>query len=643
MQHQSSTALAIACSALTFLSSSPAHAENLFLLQLGVFSNQENATTQFSNVDEQHNKILDGKHYILRKTRPISGGDSSWRVLVGPFENRRDASRTCSTIKDNGTDCFVVETAAINIDEFDDATQIAKDNPVIINEDSASNSEAKQAASSKAGGNSLLPWNWFSSNEGANNAGTKSQLAGDDNTDKKADRQAKVALATSENDGDEQQSSSNININTRSVYAAKPKFAPATTEGSLATAVADLFSFGDDDTPAETVEAVAPSEELPKAAIQKAEAKAAEVKAAEVKATEVKTAKVVEPTPIEIPTKTPEVKVDAAVKAAQSDVAPTQSILPTERTGDVEIAEAIPVPLLAPENVPVTPAPEAPRLLDIKLPKQEDLTAKQPISEAVVKSLTSEPAITTEITPQPIVPPAPQVLQQESRYAPPAAPAVSAPSNQYYSQRTNRLLQISIFDNDREAFACLNQIQSSIAGVGILRTRIIKSTVGKAVVRFGPVNDVQLEADICDAVPTCGTNLRCRILTEQRPNSAVSQAVKRSSSETKPKDLSPRRTASDAAITPSKAATTSLASKPVWIQLGTSSSKSDAEDRFESLKKRFPTLIGAHSPTITSPQSPSLGGEIHRLRIGPFDQRSEAQRLCAKLSSQGAGCLILTK
>ena len=45
----------------------PAHAENLFLLQLGMFSNKESADSAFKESSEANAKVLKGKRYIPQK------------------------------------------------------------------------------------------------------------------------------------------------------------------------------------------------------------------------------------------------------------------------------------------------------------------------------------------------------------------------------------------------------------------------------------------------------------------------------------------------------------------------------------------------------------------------------------------------
>src|SRR5690606_28408782 len=80
------------------LGASPVQAQNLFLLQLGLYSTKESADAAYLASTETHAEILKDKRYLPQQSSNPRGGDAQWRVLVGPFENRKSSSRTCAEL-----------------------------------------------------------------------------------------------------------------------------------------------------------------------------------------------------------------------------------------------------------------------------------------------------------------------------------------------------------------------------------------------------------------------------------------------------------------------------------------------------------------------------------------------------------------
>lgn len=560
---------------LTIMSvSAPAYANNLFLLQLGVFSSEDAASSQFSQVMETNDKLLDGKRYISKQSRPMSGGDVTWRSLVGPYDNRKLASRACAELKDNGQDCFVVETAAIDIDEVDAGKEVAAKQDASAEtpaDDASSNESVPDEASSKKTTDSA--WDWLS---GDSDEETVSNENADSN---KAEKSSSA-------------SNSNININTHSVYTeAEAEPAPAVEIG-LADSIASLFG-GSEDSKEETV---SDNED---------------------KATESAS------------------NISEATETAEAEEAKEQTIEPTAtRSGEVEIAEAIPVPLTEPEDVPVTQSAPAELAPIEKTEEVEATQAPEPAAEpeefASKAETKVEPvisAIPPEQNPEPIREAAPRRI----------------PLSEYQRETsTSRMLQVSVFENDRLAFQCLNNLQGTIPAASMLRSRIIKSTSGQAVVRLGPVNDAELETAICTSAVECGEQIQCRIISERdmrQPRRSRDSAGLLPTRDSRnpyapmPRNLSPIPTSKP----------TASAASPVWVQLGTSNSENDARSKFETLQRIYPDLLKDYKPVINTPENQSFGGRVYRLRVGSFDSRQKAQSLCSALSSHGVGCLVLSK
>lgn len=567
------------------LSASPASAQNLFLLQLGLFSAKESADAAYQASTEAHGEALKGKRYLPQQSRALSGGDASWRVLVGPYESRKSASRTCAELKASGQDCFVVETAAVNVSEM---------------ERGASFADAKPAASeSRSSG--LNPFGLFGSskNEEASAPASASSEA--------------EALAES-TQASALRPVSNSNLNSRAVYDEQP--ARAESSGfSLVESIGSLFGGTADEAASEAVADAEPASSAPVEVPTENIATSAEVEAVEVV-----------PAPA-----APAVPEAAAAAVEVADEAPAAAI----GKGEVEIAEAIPVPLTNPEDVKVT---QAPAVMPWRAQAEENTSTSPAVSRP-------EPLTVMRAggTPEPVADPVPAQLEpaQAATREQTTAPALLPPTP---PRRTTgaggRILQLSIFENDRVAFQCLSSIQQEIPAAGMLGARMIKSTTGQAVLRLGPVNDAELEASICDKVSTCGPEIQCRLITESRSRplglDAATPRPAYDGSAPMPQNLT------DYTAEP-PAVMTTLDEKGVWVQLGTSSSESEAKERYDLIAKEHGDVLGSFTPVINTPEYRSLAGKVYRLRVGPFQERREAHGICATLSSRGVGCLVLSR
>ncbi len=562
----------------------PAYAGNVFLLQLGLFSSKESADEQFAKIMESHGKVLDGKRYVPKQGRSISGGEPAWRVLVGPFENRKLASRSCSELKIAGEDCFVVETAAINMDEVESGEALKASNGSTTADVAASDTEVTAsettAETSSSNASSDSSWSWFSGNESKDESKTE---------------EPEPATSEKASSSSEPTENSRININTRSVYADNKRKAAPETSGK---SILDLFSSDDTETTA-----VADSKEDEAPVLSPAETSVEE-------------------------------KNETAKDDATEEVKPF--INAQKRTGEVEIAEAIPVPLTDEKDVQVTQSAPAESVESSKSNLSFKSLWDSPKEEAKAAEAKE---VEAPISPIPMAEKPAELVRTESKIV---------PLNEYKPMtNATRMLQVSVFENDRLAFQCLNTLQGAIPAAVMLRSRIIKSTGGQAVLRLGPVNDPDLESEICNVAGQCGEAIQCNTVTEREsrksrrgnivplkaPKAEGRHGIQNSSDAPMPRNLSPR-------VEDSPSVNTSGA---VWVQLGTSSSESDARSRFETLKKLHPDVLENFAPVINTPENQSFGKRVYRLRIGSFEDRQKAQSICAKLSSRGVGCLVLSK
>ena len=92
------------------------------------------------------------------------------------------------------------------------------------------------------------------------------------------------------------------------------------------------------------------------------------------------------------------------------------------------------------------------------------------------------------------------------------------------------------------------------------------------------------------------------------------------------------------AATTQPAATGAVASGTHVVQVGAFPSNETALDYFDRLSSRMAAMLSGKLPDIQVAQV--NGRTYHRLRIGPFLSKAEADRYCADLKSRGQDCLV---
>lgn len=90
---------------------------------------------------------------------------------------------------------------------------------------------------------------------------------------------------------------------------------------------------------------------------------------------------------------------------------------------------------------------------------------------------------------------------------------------------------------------------------------------------------------------------------------------------------------------PTRAAAPSLAGQYA-VQIASHRRQAEALSKFADLQRRYPSLLANYQPLI---QRADLGtrGIFYRLRVGPVDSKSSANRLCSDLRQAGiSGCIV---
>lgn len=80
-----------------------------YLLQLGTYTDAEEATARWKTLTSSHGKPLKGLSLVLSEVR-LQAGNSFYRTQAGYLSDRTKAQEICTALYNEGLDCFVVES-----------------------------------------------------------------------------------------------------------------------------------------------------------------------------------------------------------------------------------------------------------------------------------------------------------------------------------------------------------------------------------------------------------------------------------------------------------------------------------------------------------------------------------------------------
>jgi hypothetical protein len=96
---------------------SAARADSVFLLQLGSFPTEDEANQKWNDLKSKHSDILSGLALRIAQVALPPDNTIIYRTQAGPLESRADASGMCQKLATTKDECFVVETAMFIGDE----------------------------------------------------------------------------------------------------------------------------------------------------------------------------------------------------------------------------------------------------------------------------------------------------------------------------------------------------------------------------------------------------------------------------------------------------------------------------------------------------------------------------------------------
>jgi cell division septation protein DedD len=78
------------------------------------------------------------------------------------------------------------------------------------------------------------------------------------------------------------------------------------------------------------------------------------------------------------------------------------------------------------------------------------------------------------------------------------------------------------------------------------------------------------------------------------------------------------------------------------VQLSARKSQTEALAAFADIQQKHPTLLANYRPMV-SKDTLGTQGTLYKLRIGPIDGKTAADKLCGELKGQGTDCFVVAQ
>ncbi len=581
--------LAFLCAAL----STPALAKSAFFVQLGTAATEQEAQKRWDELKTAYPALLGPLEYSPRTVTPVGGGNSEFRLQAGPARSREQARRICASMMAKEAECFIVETAvfegSVSFPKIAASSMKDQPGPTAFKEIPKEAPQAVVAAKEEAP--------------------TKTEAAANAETAAKEEALAKdvqiLATLAPAAGASETPAPAAAPVETESAQQVKAieQEDAKENEGGVFAWIERQFDFSSDEEMPETAQA-APVQEVKE-----------EVKAEPM------------PAPVEEPKAIAEAApVSEEFKAALKAPEP----VPTPEPVKVEI------PAAAPEPKPLLASGPAP-------------TGQVKVAEAIPVPLTEQPAPLAEA-------PVEQKLVTVSGSEAPLRVRQSGPA----SISASSWLRIGGFAAEDDAYEFAAIVREK-TGVDV-RTRITKPLFARhargssrVALNLGPVETKEIAGQICAMAAEFDEGLRCG------SDAGATRAAGRGGFPAG--EYFPRRELSPAAGLPTPERSPGFAQAggnvrsydaPVrsifadkapsryFAQLGTYRSRAEASRRWDSIKSAAGALLKGQYPDIRAPKNSSMNarGGVH-LRTGPYEGRAEAENLCAGLEKKGTPCLVV--
>lgn len=676
-----------------------AQAKSVFLLQLGSFKTAKEA-------EEYSNKLLTSNADILKnlslKTTNVTLQPDNYEVYrtqAGPVSTRAEANRLCSQLKADQKECFVVETAMFSPDN---STKIAKvEEPAIRSVPETSTKLLQEEPSSITLPSAEKPG--FFSSLFSGSSGQKSPVATQEASSLKAEEKtASAALPAElpEAKSDEKSLAAlpalaetppvDRNVKTPPAQTASAPLAKGGTRNRTSIEPEETKSNFAWLFPSRDASAAAEPEAQEKLDSQKTERAEKEP----VANTEIASIKETEKQNIDPGKETEKgffeslFSPSARAETSSAETPGTQVVdspspdLPEPPVAS--IATKAPEPRIIPQPAVVAEAP-----LDIREPDSirpsRNPDELKPASAEPERSATLAPSryatrsvapaasresrggnYTERSKPKPLLPESSREIRstseetQESNSFRKAKVSVSEavrvplsdkprnvyvqrrpPQPAYYAMPSENVgikslwAQIGSFNDEPEALQYWDRLAGTEPNLtGNVRIRVTRPFTSAyrpnsgVSLKAGPYADSNDIRRLCEYVITEG--LRCSMAGDLGSSATAGTLRERGYSARNYQSSSSRDADSDS-------------EDSYWVQFGTYSSRSEAEDVWESIKAGNKRLLGQYKSFIKAPPMGSNSRALYRLRTGPFANGASASNLCGRLEGKGVDCIVVAE
>lgn len=199
-------------------------------------------------------------------------------------------------------------------------------------------------------------------------------------------------------------------------------------------------------------------------------------------------------------------------------------------------------------------------------------------------------------------------------------------------------IQISHFVSKDAAMGYWRELTASEPELmRLLRVRIVtpwSAGYGQrhAALRMGPFTEQADVDNLCNAAAE--RNLRCAMVAELGGSSATSHARNSAS----PQQLHDRRAAINRGYSHTAG---ERANGMFWVQLGAFDTVEAAQQRWQQLKTVHHDVLGRMQPQISYPALSSSPTPVYHLRTGPFVSQTSAVGTCNRLQTRHLGCVVV--
>ncbi len=198
--------------------------------------------------------------------------------------------------------------------------------------------------------------------------------------------------------------------------------------------------------------------------------------------------------------------------------------------------------------------------------------------------------------------------------------------------------QIQHFSNKADALAYWDAVRGGVQGLPNVRVRVTEPFKTQSVsadastsLRVGPFTSIQSVNTLCSYVDA--SERSCGVVSDLGATTAATPAFGQSRYQN-------RRAAYEQSRYPAKQYQFEGLPGGYWVQLGAYPSETRAKEAWFEIQGQYLEQLEGHRHHIAAPELSSANQSLFRLRTGPFKSFEYAEHLCTQLKFRGGHCII---